>query len=232
MTSEHLKTDFDTICKDTIIPFFKDLGFKRQGLHFARRINDITQCFNIQRSQWNALDDRLAFTFNFGFYNVAVDSAVDDCVVHRPFPKTDQCFLSNRLGSFSHSGDHWYTLYRCTEPGKTRQQVGSDLNTHLKPLFENYTSLEQLKTFLEKHESDLGLTMSALHIIGFYMATNQTEKGKALIKDVYEQSIIPQTGKVTMMLPNGKRTEKRKTFINYHLIGQMKKLAERYDIAL
>src|SRR5690606_25302029 len=61
MTPDNLKNDFDEICKGTIIPFFKELGFKKKTLHFSRQINDITQCFNVQKSQWNSYHDIVDF---------------------------------------------------------------------------------------------------------------------------------------------------------------------------
>lgn len=33
-----LKNHFDFICKDTIIPFFKENGFKRKALHFSKKL--------------------------------------------------------------------------------------------------------------------------------------------------------------------------------------------------
>ncbi len=46
--TEKLKTDFDEICKVTIIHFFKEFGFKRKTLHFA---NKLTTSPNVSMSR-------------------------------------------------------------------------------------------------------------------------------------------------------------------------------------
>lgn len=71
MTPDNLKTDFDEIFKGIIVPFFKDLGFKRKTQHFARQINDITQC---SKKSMEFMHDSLSFTFNLGFYNKDIRS--------------------------------------------------------------------------------------------------------------------------------------------------------------
>ena len=159
MITDKLKIEFEEICKWTIIPFFKDFGFKRKTLNFARNTNDITQCFNVQKSQWNSFDS-LKFTFNFGFYNSDVSSIMADKEIHLEFPKTYDCFIQNRLGIFSHNTDHWYTLSENIEAKKTAEQINKDLEEYLKPMFENYTSLENLKLLIDKNEKYISSTIS------------------------------------------------------------------------
>ncbi len=145
--NENLKTDFDIICKEIIIPFFKDFGFKRKNLHFSKQNNDIIQCFNVQKSQWNSYNNSIDFTFNFGFYNAEISSIVDNEIVWLEFPKTYDCFINNRLGIFSHKRDHWYTLSKKIDTSKTAEKIKDDLEKYLKPIFENYDSLEKLQLF-------------------------------------------------------------------------------------
>jgi hypothetical protein len=232
MTPDNLKTDFDEICKGTIIPFFKEFGFKRKTLHFARQINDITQCFDVQKSQWNSYHDSVTFTFNFGFYNAEISTIIGDKESQLEFPKTYDCFIQNRLGTFSHNRDHWYTLSKNIEATKTAKQIKTDLEKYLKPMFENYTSLEKLKLFLDKDEKYISSTLSPYYLIAFYMLTDQLDKGRQTIKDHYKKALIPQTLTDTIILPDGTRKEKVRTNVNQYYIDGIKKLAEKYEVQL
>ena len=232
MTTDKLKTDFDEICKGTIIPFFKDLGFKRKTLHFAKQINDITQCFNVQKSQWNSYNDSVTFTFNFGFYNADISSIIADKEIQNEFPKTYDCFIQNRLGTFSHNRDHWYTLSKNIDATKTAEQIKSDLEKYLKPMFENYTSLDKLKMLLEKDEKYISPTLSPYYLIAFYMLTSQVEKGRQTIREQYNNALIPQTVTDTIVFPDGTRKETVRTQLNQYFIDGIKKLADRYEVTL
>jgi hypothetical protein len=230
--TDKLKNDFDTICKGTIIPFFKDLGFKRKTLHFSRQINDITQCFNVQKSQWNSYNDSVTFTFNFGFYNADISSIVADKKVELEFPKTYDCFIQNRLGIFSHKRDNWYTLSKNIDATKTAEQIRADLEKYLKPIFENYNSLETLKLFLDKDEKHISPTLSPYYLVAFYMLTGQVEKGRQTIKNQYRNALVPQTVTDTIVFPDGTRKETVRTQLNQYFIDGIKKLADRYEVTL
>jgi hypothetical protein len=227
-----LKADFDLICKETIIPFFKQLGFRRKSLHFARQVNNITQCFNVQKSKWNSYNDSITFTFNFGFYNADISTIVSDKETQLDFPKTYDCFIQNRLGFFSHNRDHWYTLSINIDATKTAEQIKTDLEEYLKPIFENYTSLDTLKLFLEKDEKYISPTLSPYYLIAFYMLTDQVEKGRQTIKEQYRNALVPQTVSDTIVFPDGTRKETVRTQINQHFIDGMKKLADKYEVEL
>ncbi|MGF1636826.1 MAG: DUF4304 domain-containing protein, partial [Cyclobacteriaceae bacterium] len=73
MPEANLKEHFDDILRLTIAPALKEMGFKKKGQHFNRQINDIYQCFNIQKSKWNSYNESLSFTFNVGFYSELLD---------------------------------------------------------------------------------------------------------------------------------------------------------------
>lgn len=232
MTTDKLKSDFDEICKGTIIPFFKEFGFKRKTLHFSRQTNEITQCFNVQKSQWNSYNDSVSFTFNFGFYNFDISSIVADKEIAIEFPKTYDCFIQNRLGTFSHNRDHWYTLSKNIDATKTAEQIKSDLEKYLKPMFESYTSLDKLKLFLEKDKKYISLTLSPYYLIAFYMLTNQIEKGQQTIKEHYKEALIPQTVSDTISFYDGRKEIKTKTYINQHYIDSIERLAQKYNVEL
>jgi Domain of unknown function (DUF4304) len=232
MTDDNLKNEFEEICKGTIIPFFKEYGFKKKTTHFIKKINDITQCFNIQKSQWNSYNESVTFTFNFGFFNAEISSVVADKEIQNEFPKTFDCFIQNRLGTFSHNRDHWYTLSKSIDVKKTAEQIKNDLEKYLKPMFDNYTSLDTLKLLLENDEKNISPTLSPYYLIAFYMLTNQKEKGRTSIIEHYTKSLNPQTVTETIVSPDGTRQTKVNTYINQYYIDGIRKLANRYNVDL
>ena len=229
MTPENLKTDFNEIFKGVIVPFFKDLGFKRKTQHFSRQTNDITQCFNVQKSQWNSYHDNISFTFNLGFYNETIRTLSWGQEIPTDFPKTTDCFIQDRLGTYSHKRDQWYELSKRVVRNKVAEQVKSDLDKFLKPLFESYQSLDNLKIFSEKNT---GFLLSPYGQIVFLMMTGQSEKGRQFIKEQYKIALTPQTIIDTINFPDGTKKEKTKTYINQHYIDSIERLAKHYEIEL
>ena len=37
----------------SIAPLFKEMGFKKKGSNFAKRLTEVAWCVNIQSSKWN-----------------------------------------------------------------------------------------------------------------------------------------------------------------------------------
>lgn len=229
MTADNLKTDFDEIFKGIVVPFFKDLGFKRKTQHFARPTNDITQCFNVQKSQWNSYYDSLSFTFNLGFYNETIRTLSWGQEIPTDFPKTTDCFIQDRLGTY-HKRDHWYELSKRVDRNKVAEHVKSDLEKYLKPLFEDYKSLDDLKQFAEKNT---GFILSPYSHIVFLMTTNQIDKGKQLIKEQYKIALTPQVTTQTINYPDGRSEVKTsKPYINQHYVDGIERLAKHYAVEL
>lgn len=231
-SSENLKTEFDGILKETIVPFFKDLGFKRKAQNFYRPINDIGQCFNVQRSQWNSYNDSVTFTFNLGFFSQEIFRIVSEKTEVIEFPKTTDCFIQNRLGHYSHGRDHWFTLARNINKEDVKRQIEKDLKNHLKPLFEKYTSLEALKELVDKDEKNVGPVFAPYYLIVFYMTTGQTGKGIQAIKENYSKALKPMTVTDTINYPDGRSETKTRTSINQYYIDGIERLAKFYDLTL
>lgn len=232
METVNLKNHFDQICKEAIIPFFKENGFKKKALHFVRQTNDVFQCFNVQKSHWNSYNNSVTFTFNYGFYNNDISSIVSDTKIENDFPKTYDCFIQNRLGFLSHNRDHWYSIAENIDATKTGDQIKLDLEKYLKPIFDKYTSLQMLKQLIDKDEKFISPTLSPYYLIAFYMITDQKEKGRKTLIEQYHNSLQPQTVTDTIVSPDGTRKVKVTSHINQHFVDSIKKLADKYDVEL
>jgi hypothetical protein len=230
MIPDNLKTAFDKILKEVIVPFSKDLSFKRRTQHFARQADDLTQCFNVQKSQWNSYHDSLSFTFNIGFYNRYIRTISREELTIPDFPKTTDCFMSTRLGILSHKRDHWYKLSERNDSTQVAEQVESDLRKHLKPLFDHYHSLDDLK---ELANANTGFILLPYEQIVFLMETGQTEKGKQFIREQYQVALTPQATTHTNNYPDGRSEVKTsKPYVNQHYIDSILRLAKHYDVEL
>lgn len=230
MEPRNLKTDFDEIFKEAIIPFFKELGFRRKAQHFARQTNDITQCVNVQRSQWNSYLDHVSFTFNIGFFNEDVGRVSGWENNYISFPQTTDCFISDRLGHYSHGLDHWYELTTHVEKDEIMSQVKYDLNTYLSPLFEKYQSISD---FAIAAEMNSRLILSPYIQIILLMMTGQTEKGALLIIEQYKIALTPRASTHTTIYPDGRSgVTTSKPRINQHYTESLERLAKHYGIEL
>ncbi|MFD2034489.1 DUF4304 domain-containing protein [Belliella marina] len=108
MQEAKLKQQFDDLLKFTIAPALKNLEFKKKGLHFNRKVNDIFQCLNIQKSKWNSYDESVSFTFNLGFYYGKINSVLSETEVSILSPCVNDCFIQGRIGSLTKNIDHWF----------------------------------------------------------------------------------------------------------------------------
>ena len=64
------------------------------------------------------------------------------------------------------------------------------------------------------------------------MLTDQVEKGRNTIKEHFIKALKPQTVTDTIILPDGTRKEKVKTYINQQYIDRIKRFADKYDVQL
>ncbi len=188
MTIEKLNSDFDAILKEIINPFFKGLKFRKKGQNYARISNDITQTFTVQKNLLTTSFDKLYFAFSFGFFNIDIYNIGRDKEMIIDFPTTDDCFIQNPLGLYSHKRDHWYELSSRIDTRNVALNVKTDLESYLKPLFNTYKSLDELIHFTEVYDRNKLFT-SPYEYIAFLMLTNRREKGELLIKDYYKKAI-------------------------------------------
>jgi hypothetical protein len=227
-----LKSEFDSIIRDTIAPFFKTLGFKKQGQNFARVTNDLFQCFNIQRSQWNSYESSVSFTFNFGFYNSEIRRIAWNKEDNLSFPKTTDCFLYSRVGPFSHGRDHWYELNADSDNDQVALAIKNDLGNHVKRILETSKSLQELAQFVKENDKSAWIFPPYDDVV-FLMATGQKEKGTSLLTSEYSKAIVPQTTTHSTKYPDGRiEVKTSKPYVNKHYIEQLERLAKYYQVDL
>ena len=229
MTRDFQK-EFDDIAKGTVIPFFKGLGFKRNGNGFNRTTNDIVQVVNIQKSQWNHADN-VSFTFNIGFFNS--DIYKDSWDKDEPkFIREYECQIHFRLGHITKKMDYWYELNEKRTATDLESEIKNHLDNFLKPILDDNQTLISLKELLRKNK-DLKLTMPTADQILLLLKTGDRGEAERLLRDEYKNSLNPKDSTSVTNYPDGRIEEKiYKPSINKEYVDRLKRLAATNKIEL
>jgi hypothetical protein len=233
MPEANLKQHFDNILKLTIAPALKEMGFKKKGQHFSRQVNDIYQCFNVQKSKWNSYNESLSFTFNIGFYSELLNNILRGNEIQTDFPNTTDCFIQGRLGSISHSRDHWYELSNRMKFELVNANVKNDIERYLITLFNKHNSLENLKELVLKNAENRTFLISPISQFVFLMTTKEIEFAVEELKKEYKNALRPQSTTQTINYPDGRsKVYTSKPYINQSFIDSIEKYAKYYNIEL
>ena len=227
-----LNKDFEQLMKESINPFFKQIGFKKKTLNFAKPINDIVQVFNVQKSQWNSYHDDLSFTFNAGFYSDLLYLESWDRKETTDFPKHYDCQIQFRLGFLSHERDHWYKLSPRIDFKNVCASVENDLNKFLVPLFDKYQTLDSLSGLIGKYDW-IDNVIGPYNKISILWHVGQKDKAKQELQLAYKKALIPIPSISEINYPNGKKEVKQsEPRINQSFIDNLERLAKLYDIKI
>lgn len=222
--------EFDEIIKRTIVPFFKGLGFKKNGNGFNRKTHDIVQMANIQKSQWNHMDN-VSFTFNIGFFNEDIYKDSWDKAAPN-FVREYDCQVHFRLGHITKQRDYWYELNEKVAVDKLENEIIDHLDNFVKPILESVQSTKSIKEFITTN-ADLKRTIPTAYQILLLLKTGDRDTAERLLREEYEDSLTPKESVSITNYPDGRREEKiSKPTINKVYIDRLKRLASLNQIEL
>jgi len=222
MTREFQK-EFDEIIKLTVAPFFKGLGFKKNGNCFNRTTNDIIQVINIQKSQWNHVDN-VSFTFNIGFFSSDIYKDSWDKEIPK-FIREYDCQVYFRLGHVTKQTDYWYELNKKTTSDELEKEIKDHLDNFLRPILETVQTMNSMKEFMMKNE-DVKLAIPTADQILLLLKTGDGDKAERLLRNEYKDSLTPKESVSVTTYPDGRREEKiSKPTINKVYLDRLKRLA-------
>jgi hypothetical protein len=98
---------FDEIIKESIAPFLKKQGFRKQNLNFYKKESNVTFMFNFQKSTSNSVDF-VRFYINCGIYSQDIIHTIGDPVL--PNPKEYECLYNARIDRISGSNNKDFEL--------------------------------------------------------------------------------------------------------------------------
>jgi hypothetical protein len=107
---------FDEIIKESIVPFLKKQGFKKQNLNFYKKEGDVIFMFNFQKNTNNSVD-WMGFFINCGIYSQEVAQTIGEPVL--PNPKEYQCLYNVRIDNISGSNNKDFELVSSDEKSKS-----------------------------------------------------------------------------------------------------------------
>lgn len=220
--------ELNNIVREVVTPFFKGMRFKKQGVNYAKEINDISQCANIQSSRWNS-NDGLKFVVNIGFFNKKIRKIVWD--VEAAFPKVTDCFVYSRLGNFVYGTDHWYMINNVTNTFELKSKINTDLK-YLIPAFDKYQKLQDFKKVFTNTIINHNLFRDGNEFV-VLMEMGEIELATGLLREEYKRALIPKETLEEINYPEriSDRTIAKRKPNQYH-IDKVERLANYYGIIL
>jgi hypothetical protein len=226
----NLQSEFDEILKNLVFPFFKELGFKKNGNGFNKKIGEITQVVNIQKSRWNNKDN-VSFTFNIGFFSAEIYIDFWNKGIPK-FIKDYDCQITYRLGQLTKGSDYWYELNERIEKANLEIEIYENLNHYLKPFIEKTIDLNSLNELIQT-DKYAEMTTAELYKIKIFLKVGEIEKGKELLTKAYLNALNPEDNVSKTIYPDGtEKIETSKSKINLEYVDRLKKIAEENNIVI
>jgi len=230
IAQRNLQLEFDEILKNLVFPFFKELGFKKNGNGFNKITSELTQVVNIQKSRWNH-QDNVSFTFNIGFFNSQL--YIENWNKEIPkFVREYDCQIGFRLGQIVKGYDFWYELNEKTEKVNLEIDIYNHLNDYLKPILEKNIDLNSLKELII-NDANVESTTAEIYRIKIFFKTGEIKKGTELLNKAYLSALNPKDSISTTAYPDG--TEKikiSKSKINVEYVDRLNKIGKDNNITL
>lgn len=228
MTNRDFKSEFDSIIKEVITPYFKANGFKKNGNNFYRDLEEVGQAFNVQQSQWNSKDDK-TFVFNLGLLDKEIQNKIYQRELPK-FPKEYNCEIRLRQGQLMKKGDVWYDLNKRTDLNKLKARIGNDLEKYVLPFFEKYQEPKKWIEFFDWEYEPLTGPIGKFLIIEKYGERTKAEK---FWNDLYNEALVPKSQVTEIRTKNGQviRDESEPT-INHNWVKQIEEFAKKKNVEL
>jgi hypothetical protein len=145
-----VKEIFEEILKESVNPFLKKHGYKRQALNFRKTENGLTYIINFQSSGYNSVD-YAAYYINCGIYSDEFERLVGEVFIANP--KEVDCLFRERIERFTGSGKQQIEILESSEAGKVI--IVKELLAELEKVisfFEKTKTIDNLVTLcIERH---------------------------------------------------------------------------------
>lgn len=108
---------FNEIVKESLAPFLKSKGFKKQNLNFYKVENGVTFMINFQKNTGNSVD-YVSFYINCGIYCNEIETLVGETIL--PNPKEYDCLFNQRFENITGYNEPYFELLESSDAGKKR----------------------------------------------------------------------------------------------------------------
>jgi len=160
--------NFDVIIKDCFQAILKPLGFKKKGNNFYRRLQDLGQIINIQKSSFYS-KEHISFTINTGlfipeywliFYSYHNGEIPD-------YPTEPVCAIRQRIGKLKYNIDKWFDIESATDIIELKKEMTDSVLNYIVPYFERTKSKADVLQLLQNENPNLD-KFTRLIIFGEY----------------------------------------------------------------
>jgi hypothetical protein len=117
---------FEEILKESVNPFLKKHGYKRQAMNFRKTENGLMYIINFQSSGYNSVD-YAAYYINCGIYCDEFERLVGEAILTNP--KEVDCLFRERIERITESGKQQIEIIESSEAGKI--QIANQLLSEL-----------------------------------------------------------------------------------------------------
>ena len=167
--------NFDIIIKDCFQTVLKPLGFKKKGNNFYRKLQDLGQIINVQKSSFYS-KEHIKFTINTGlfipeywltFYTYHKGEIPD-------YPTEPICAIRQRIGNLKYNTDKWFDIDLSTNIAELKSETTDNILNYIVPYFEKAKTKADVIQLLQDENISLD-KFARLIILGEY---NQIEKAQ------------------------------------------------------
>jgi Domain of unknown function (DUF4304) len=145
-----VKEIFEEILKESVNPFLKKHGYKRQAMNFRKTENSLTYLINFQSSGYNSVD-YAAYYINCGIYSDEFENVVGEAFIANP--KEVDCLFRERIEQITKSGKQQIEIIESSDIGKKR--ITNQLLSELEKViffFDKTKTIDDLVTLcIERH---------------------------------------------------------------------------------
>jgi len=195
MKSE-IEQEFETIIKNCFQTVLKPLGFKKKGNNFYRKLQDLGQIVNVQKSKFNS-KEHISFTINTGlfipefwliFYNYQGKSVPD-------YPTEPECAIRQRVGKLKYNNlDKWFEIDNNSDFSKLNHELNDSVVNFIIPYFEKTKTKNNIIQLLQ--DKSVGLEkFTRLVIFGEY---NELIKAQQEYENLKQDKYIFNNHKSTL----------------------------------
>jgi hypothetical protein len=217
-----VKKIFEEILKESVNPFLKKHGYRRQAMNFRKTENGLTYVLNFQSSGYNSVD-YAAYYINCGIYCDEFENIVGEVFIANP--KEVDCLFRERIERITESGKQQIEIIESSEAGKIliTNQLLSELEKVVS-FFEKTKTVDNLVTlcienrtfYYEKIFKYLCLKKDLIQLVDIFF-----QKFGEIFKDD-ERYIFFESRLNDILVENGIEKMKFKTVMSVPFELQMK----------
>jgi Domain of unknown function (DUF4304) len=145
-----VKEIFEEILKESVNPFLKKHGYRRQAMNFRKNENGLTYIINFQSSGYNSVD-YAAYYINCGIYSDEFENIIGEAFIANP--KEVDCLFRERIERITESGKQQIEIVESSDIGKERitNQLLSELEKVI-AFFDKTKKIDDLVSLcIERH---------------------------------------------------------------------------------